>query len=80
MTGSRNSNKRTGRSGRALVILQTGYTYVADVDIDHGLVHCTDVRLRLGRGEDAWYRPVADRVWPARELREVRWLEDRAAA
>jgi hypothetical protein len=68
-------------TGRALVILRANdYAYMADVVLQDGLAFCSNVARRLGRGEDAWLQPAADRVWPARELREVRWLKDGVAA
>jgi hypothetical protein len=67
-------------TGRALVVLRSGYAFVADVAFLHGLAHCSNVFRKLGRGEDAWLQPAADRVWPANELREVRWLTDQVTA
>jgi hypothetical protein len=69
------------RSGHALVI-ESGslYSYECDVVIDAGLVHLTNVHRKLGRGDAAWLRPVDDRAWPIRRVREIRWLSARAAA
>jgi hypothetical protein len=67
-------------TGQGLVVLQTGYTYVADVTFLDGLAHCSNVSRKLGRGDDAWLQPVADRVWPPSELCEVRWLKDEVTA
>lgn len=61
-------------SGRALVITRTDYAYEAHVTLADGMVHCSRVYRKLGRGADAFYSRAADRMWPPSELREVRWL------
>jgi len=58
--------------GPALILIRGGRSYEAvSARIDGGWLHAKDVRLVVGQG----YRPVADKTWPAREIREIRWQE-----
>jgi hypothetical protein len=81
MNDTRHSGVRRPRTeGPALVLTcEPRATYRAHLTLDAGLIHATEVELRRGAYEDAWFAPVADRAWTPREIREIRWL-DRVAA
>jgi len=57
--------------GRALVRLESGDNYRADLLIVDGLIHATRVEERIGD----YCRPMADRAWPPYAIREIRWEE-----
>jgi hypothetical protein len=66
------SNEPRGR--HAVVFLRDGRVYEGDVLISDRLVHF-EGRLRVGRGGDVSYRAAGGRVWPQRELKEIRYTD-----
>lgn len=71
-------------AGTAIVLLRGGHAYEGDVLVvpSSGLV-CFSGQRRLRFPDGVEHRPAGDRVWPLREILEIRFLandSERAAA
>lgn len=63
---------------RGLVLIgERGPRYVADVVLDGPWVHLTNVVERSGAYGTYFHDPRADRSLRARDVREIRWDQDR---
>lgn len=66
------------KEGRALLKMggSSAKRYVADILIAGGLIHAENVLERFGACGDYHHRRVADRAWPLRSIREIRWISE----